>query len=81
MPSRVLASRHSHRDLMLDWASVLLAAALLALAATALNRLPYPGSQPYAGRISAVLTAPLLPAVPDAVPAAEPAAVTTEDIE
>lgn len=68
MVARVLRRVRVTRETVLDWACVLLAAALLLLAATALNRLPYPGRQPYAHHISAVVTSPLLPGVADRVP-------------
>ena len=77
MPVHLLKPPRGHRDLALDWAAVVLAAIVCLLAATAFNRLPYPGAQHYRESISAVLTAPFVPVHPDAT--AEPQPHTTSD--
>jgi hypothetical protein len=64
MPARGHRLGHGSRDLALDCATAGLAVALCVLAATALNRLPYPGAQHYRARIGAMLTAPLLSDAP-----------------
>jgi hypothetical protein len=81
MAPRILRRTRSQRDLLLDGACILLSIVFLVLAATALNHLPYPGSQPYAHRISAVITSPLIPAVPDAIPDALPDGVSDAQVE
>jgi hypothetical protein len=72
MPARVHHPRYRSRDLALDWAAVGVAAALCVLAATALNRLPYPGAQHYRERIGAVLTVPHIPELPETGSNTEP---------
>lgn len=66
MPVHMLKPPHRRRDLALDWATAALALLLCLLAATAFNRLPYPGAQHYRQSITAVLTAPFAPELPDA---------------
>lgn len=72
MPVHMLKPPRGHRDLALDWAAVALAAIVCLLAATAFNRLPYPGAQHYRESISAVITAPFVPVHPDATAVPQP---------
>jgi hypothetical protein len=79
MSPRVLAPVRSRRDLVLDWATVAVAAVLLILATTALNRLPYPGRQRYAHRVTVILGAPLVPALSESMPDILPAPTENND--
>jgi hypothetical protein len=54
------------RDALLDAAAVVTGIVLIVFAATALNRLPYPGSQHYDGAVS--LNVPAVPSLPDLLP-------------
>jgi hypothetical protein len=56
----------SLRELLFDSVALGLGVMLVVLAATGLNRLPYPGSQPYAHQVAH--SGPVPAALPDAVP-------------